>query len=187
MFARKIIFPDIMTTINRMSGVEVRESHPDNEVRVHLKFATTGGHKNIIPILNHGWLEENRTYFFDMERCPLTLESFIVHDFRSVLGLPLYFSQNLAILDALGFWTIVEHIAKGLNFIHGLGEVHRDLKPSNGCTPNSASSSLFQCFCHFETKRGKFLTLALHSRVRHELRDTQIMHEDLKGIEGPRW
>ena len=120
--------------MNRMTGIEIRERHPDNEVRVNLKFATTGGHENIIHVLNHGWLEENRSYFFDMERCALTLESFIYHNFRIFLGLPPYFGQNLASLDILRFWVIVEHITKGLNFIHELGEVHRDLKPSNGCT-----------------------------------------------------
>lgn len=118
-----------------MTGLEIEESHPDNEVRVNLKFATTGGHENIIHVINHGWVEENRTYFFDMERCALTLESFIYHDFRSVLGLLHYFGNDLGSLNILGFWVIVEQITKGLNFIHELGEVHRDLKPSNGYNP----------------------------------------------------
>ena len=115
-----------------MTGIHPGEYNSYNEVRVHAKFAVTGGHKHIIPVLKHGWVEENRTYFFDMERCPLTLQSFICYEFRNVIGLQRYFSPTSENLGILTFWEIVRHITNGLQFIHDMEEIHRDLKPSNG-------------------------------------------------------
>lgn len=110
------------------------EVHPDNEVRIVEKFATAGGHENIVTVLRHGWLEHNRTYFFDMEQCILTLESFIRQDFRKMVGLERYFrlSRDQEAPAILNMWTIMVHITSGLNFVHRLSEIHRDLKPSNG-------------------------------------------------------
>src|SRR5271169_4909679 len=118
--------------MNRMTGVDMADINLYNEVRVHIKFSTIGGHENIIPILKHGWVEKNRTYFFDMERCPMTLESFICYEFKSILGLSRYFTRSSGNLAILNFPVIVEQITKGLKFIHDMGEIYRDLKPSNG-------------------------------------------------------
>lgn len=103
-------------------------------MRIVKKFAAIGGHRNIVTILCHGWLEANHIYYFDMERCVLTLESFIRHKFCEKLGLKQYFSLSIESepLSIVSMWSIIIHITSGVNFIHHLGEIHRDLKPSNG-------------------------------------------------------
>jgi serine/threonine protein kinase len=134
-FARKIIWPDPAATEMIKQGTV--ENHADNEIRIVMKLSKTEGHRNVVPILRHGWLEPQRSYFFDMERCLLTLGSFMFLEFKGRLGLKRYFGGNniLASLKLLGFWTIVQHITSGLNFIHQLEEVHRDLTPGNGIFP----------------------------------------------------
>lgn len=127
-FARKIIF---------LAGPKELEScqiYPDNEVRIVSKLMATGGHQNIVRILRHGWLEQNCSYYFDMERCPLTLEAFIRFRFREVLGLQQFFGVHGASdpQGVFGMWHIIIDATSGLDFIHNLNEVHRDLKPGNG-------------------------------------------------------
>lgn len=96
------------------------------------KLAANPRHKNIVAILRHGWL--GNVYFFDMERCVFTLESFIRRGFRTILGERRYLSLTMEAesLGTLNMWEIVRQITSGLNFIHGIGEIHRDLKPTNG-------------------------------------------------------
>lgn len=76
---------------------------------------------NIVSVLKHGWLVENLTYFFDMERCALTLDAFIRSKFRERLGLAQYFGNQpsaLNNLEVLGFWSFVNDITNCLDYIH---------------------------------------------------------------------
>jgi len=120
---------------------EVRpETHDEaylNEIKIGNLLTRSGPHKNIVPILKQGWLEKGMRYYFDMERCPLTLTEFIRHDFRSVPELKhQYFRLEAAEGDMgnLNMWRILVDITNGLDFLHGLCVVHRDLKPDNGTT-----------------------------------------------------
>jgi serine/threonine protein kinase len=135
-FARKVIetntwVPNEMSTPATNGG----QTYPANEIRIITLLNTKAGHKNIVPVLKHGWLEKNgRYYFFDMERCPLTLEAFLRLSFRPVIGLDRYLSLEgrAGDLGVFNMWSIVRDVAAGVVFIHELGEVHRDLKPNNG-------------------------------------------------------
>ena len=111
------------------------EEH-DNEARMTKKFDASGGHRNIVRIIKQGWIEENRTYFFDMECCPMTLDAFIQNEFTSVVGLGnfLGLTSVKSIPHVLSLWGIMRDITAGLNFIHSIEAIHRDLKPKNGAS-----------------------------------------------------
>src|SRR5271169_6283902 len=57
-----------------------------NEVRVIEKLSQNEGHPNIISIFQHGRLNTNQYYFFDMELCAMNLGDYIHADFKTVLG-----------------------------------------------------------------------------------------------------
>lgn len=88
----------------------------------------------MIAILNHGWLNTDQYYYFDMELCIMNLENFIEADFRTISESqylnPDCIEGNLP--RCLNMWTIARHIACGLEHIHHHRELHRDLKPRNG-------------------------------------------------------
>ena len=81
-------------------------------------------------VLNLGELRNSSYYFIDMELCDMTLNDFIssfqASRFSQSEADPLYRAPDQAI------WTIMRHIASGLEYIHLQGEVHRDMKPANG-------------------------------------------------------
>lgn len=93
----------------------------------------SGGHPNIVTVLQHGWLPDDR-YYYDMELCFLSLEDYIRGNVNVVFGLSKYFEPISAkdILGCLSLWGIMKHIVNGLHFIHLHGELHRDFKPRNG-------------------------------------------------------
>jgi len=109
-------------------------------------LAKDGGHPNIVLALHHGALSRHQ-YYFDMELCDLTLHEYI-HGTRpeeivnavANLGDPLKttfaevtFVNKESGLETtlLNIWTIMSHVAAGLEFMHERGQVHRDLKPKN--------------------------------------------------------
>jgi hypothetical protein len=82
-----------------------------------------------------------------MERCIMTLGTFIHHNFTGFMGFPDFIrfrfdpsASESKIPDLFSLWVIIRHIASGLNFIHGLQEIHRDLKPQNSsCLQDSVN------------------------------------------------
>jgi len=106
-----------------------------NEVRVITKLCSTGGHGNIIAVLQHGWLNKDQKYYIDMELCEMNLEDFINGPYIATLGNKRYFDpicMGVEGPECLNLWNIMRDITRGLEYIHGLREVHRDLKPQNG-------------------------------------------------------
>src|SRR5205814_198339 len=110
--------------------------------RVVSSIQESGGHENIIRILDHGWLKRSvNVYFIDMELCDFTLDEY-VHtmnsnessfeiDGRSSSTFTLV-SKNCSLSEKwLNTWTIGSHITRGLEFMHTRNHVHRDLKPGN--------------------------------------------------------
>lgn len=79
-------------------------------------------------------------YILDMELCQFNLDEYI-HGERSTLLEALGpLSWEFVVVDRSdkfllpqieNIWTIALHVADGLAFIHGFGQVHRDLKPRN--------------------------------------------------------
>jgi len=112
----------------------------DNEVRAMTKLCSNGGHRNIITILQHGWLNKDQWYYFDMELCAINLDDFIHGPYITALG-DQYFDPTCVgnQHECLKLWNIMRDITSGLNYIHGLREVHRDLKPQNGISIDSRS------------------------------------------------
>ena len=97
------------------------------------KLGSNGGHRNIIIILRHGWLNKDQWYYFDMELCAMNLQDFIYGKYITALGNP-YFDP-ISVGDepkCLRLWNIMLDITRGLEYIHSHREVHRDLKPQNG-------------------------------------------------------
>ena len=131
-FARKLI---------RLAG-NVSDQDIRNEARVVCSIQESGGHENIIGILDHGWLKRSvNVYFIDMELCDFTLDDYIGTvisnessfdiDGRNSSTFTLV-SKNCSLPEKwLNTWTIGSHIARGLEFMHTRNHVHRDLKPGN--------------------------------------------------------
>lgn len=73
-----------------------------------------------------------------MELCALNLHDYIYHTpeyshrASALLNEPIFVLDNAtAHLKLLNIWTIMNHIAEGLEFIHENHFIHRDLKPLN--------------------------------------------------------
>jgi serine/threonine protein kinase len=126
-FARKIIRPG-----RRIPVVDI-----EKEIAVILKICTSD-HQNIVQVLQHGCFRSDFLYFIDMELCGLALDDYIhdrtrfVEQSPNFLNHPTFVSDNCSIhLHLLNVWTIIDHIAQGLEFIHREHYAHRDLKPAN--------------------------------------------------------
>ena len=117
----------------------------ENEGRLISSFLENGGHQNIVTVTSHGWIRD--FYFIDMELCDLTLHDYIAYldgklsspPFEIIPQLaPVFVEMNCSpILKIQNICTIGTHIAQGLEFMHGKGQVHRDIKPRNGTIPNT--------------------------------------------------
>src|SRR5271155_1219168 len=106
-FARKIIRP--------VGGDQQEiQMEIDNEVRVMTKLGSNGGHRNIIIILQHGWINKDQWYYFDMELCAMNLQDFIYEKYITALGNP-YFDP-ISVGDepkCLRLWNIMLDITRG--------------------------------------------------------------------------
>lgn len=103
-----------------------------------LKICTVGN-QNIVGILRHGWFDTASLCFIDMELCDLNLDDYIncrstfVTQAPTLLNEPVFVAQDCAAhVQMLNTWTIINHIAQGIESIHENNYTHRDLKPANG-------------------------------------------------------
>jgi serine/threonine protein kinase len=107
-----------------------------NTISVQVQAINTlsvSGHKNLLKVLNHGWLPNSSFYFFDMEFCPEGLDNVIRKGDTDVLHLIQSGVRKTEFSKRFKFTLgIARQIIDGLAFIHRCGEIHRDLKPSNG-------------------------------------------------------
>ena len=128
----------------------------NNEAAV-ISQLCSGGCKNIVEVIRHGWLPRNRNlYYIDMEYCQETLEhrirgkeaverreaqiasygdfDEIVHAKENMIKQPPKIE-----FDWKPVVDIIDDIASALMYIHEKETVHRDLKPQNGIP--------HKCFC----------------------------------------
>lgn len=117
----------------------------ENESRAILKIYKDGtSHRNIVHVLNHGWLTSPFEYYFiDMELCDFNLHDYIYGDRtkllkclrpfpkRDILDTVLVRQDDFVCVKVMNVYTIMTHIVNGLEYIHSCGQVHRDLKPKN--------------------------------------------------------
>jgi serine/threonine protein kinase len=106
------------------------------EVRAIEKLFRKGIHQNLVAVESHGWIPGSPFYHIDMELCKGNLEDYIkgirLQRYEEHHNLGLSHLSGSRGGKAGTIWEIAEHIASGISFIHGCGEVHRDLKPRNG-------------------------------------------------------
>jgi serine/threonine protein kinase len=128
-FARKLIRP----------GRHIPIVDIEKEIAVILKICKSD-HQHIVQVLQHGRFQSDSQYFIDMELCGLALDDYINDRARLVVQSPDLLNSNTFTfvqedcsprLHLLNVWTIIDHIAQGLEFIHGEHYAHRDLKPAN--------------------------------------------------------
>jgi serine/threonine protein kinase len=110
----------------------------ENETRAIIELAA--GHKNVVAVLEHGWLDGPfRCYYFDMDLCDCDLEKYIYGDRSGLIdddwvctGEWLVVPRDARVfMKIMNICAIMGCIAEGLNFIHSNKQVHRDLKPRN--------------------------------------------------------
>lgn len=113
----------------------------ENEARILSELGTSRC-PYVVEVLQHGWLEDGRTfYFIDMEFCPETLDERIRKTkLCACLSPSISTSTPLAPEDCRcrphweSITAILLDVVSGLIYIHEKGIVHRDLKPLNGET-----------------------------------------------------
>lgn len=136
-FARKLV---------RVS-TSIPEKNVENEARVVTSIHQSGGHQNIVSVLDYGWLKgQYKVYFIDMELANCTLSDYLDYqrgektqiielDEGHLLSPVFVRKGSLYTQRVQNMWAIGIHIASGLEFLHRHKHVHRDLKPKNGKCP----------------------------------------------------
>jgi serine/threonine protein kinase len=116
----------------------ITEADIEKEIAVIVKVCMAE-HQNIVQVIQHDWFESSSGYFIDMELCSLTLHDYI-HNRAPFIEKnpdlanhgPIFVSDDCsAHLKLLNIWSIINHIAQGLEFIHQEHYTHRDIKPLN--------------------------------------------------------
>ena|SRR5579859_1267594 len=122
-FARKILRVFANTTIDDIV----------NEARALNSLCAGNQHCNLVFIIGHSSLLNTGLYYIDMELCSYDLGEYMKQTTASRWINAFRAPDSSFILGQLTeVMLIADHIASGLEYIHGCGEVHRDIKPSNG-------------------------------------------------------
>jgi serine/threonine protein kinase len=106
----------------------VTEADIDREVQIIMRLCTTG-HNHIVKVLHHDWLD-SRYHFIDMELCDISLEEYVsgnpLLERPNLLHEPVFVSSDCSPnLRLLNTFTVGNHIAQGISFIHEQNYSHR--------------------------------------------------------------
>lgn len=130
----------------------VTDEDIEKEVAVIVQMCTTG-HGNIVQILRHDWFSSGSIYFIDMELCNLNLHDYIYRTQEySQYASSFSNDSTFVVEDAsthlklVNIWTIIDHVAQGLEFIHEKHYIHRDLKPVNSNLNNDSFTYISTVF-----------------------------------------
>jgi serine/threonine protein kinase len=104
------------------------------EVQAIKRLCGPAAHVNIVQVLNHGYLSNPMFYFIDMvELCDLTLHDYVHPETPSKLPQSITrFVRGGSWHSVFQIWTVISHIARGVEYVHEKDHVHRDIKPRNG-------------------------------------------------------
>lgn len=140
----------------------------NNEVQMMRKFNEFGGHRNIVPILRHGWIAKKLHLLHWQGILPNDLGRFHSSKIQFYCWKYLFLrftatsSSSPPCIDIVG---IMQDVTASLNFIHSLNAIHRDIKPKNdsywlcGALTVSASFTMPRCAANSQLwpyPRGSF-------------------------------
>jgi serine/threonine protein kinase len=118
-------------------GNNITDDDIDKEVDVIAQICTTR-HGNIVQIPRHDWFSSGSIYFIDMELCALNLHDYIYRTQEYTRRASVLSNNHTFVIEdasthlkLINIWTIMDHVAQGLQFIHEKNYIHRDLKPLN--------------------------------------------------------
>ena len=80
-----------------------------------------GSHRNIVTVLEHGWLANSTYYYIDMQLCDLNLEQYLYGTSSAPAD-----SNNVPEESRLTTaWDILSQITNGIHHIHKRKVIHR--------------------------------------------------------------
>jgi|SRR5579859_8128814 len=86
--------------------------------------------ENLVTILQHGELENNVSYFIDMEFCDLNLRRYVSGE-ETVDGLPEWSSADKGRVVS----SVMRDVLAGLSYMHLHGKFHGAIKLNNSMIP----------------------------------------------------
>ena len=141
-----------------------------------------GEQVNIVQVLNHGLLLYHASYYIDMELCDLNLDEYIHKNPPSTQSTSLpTFEREAGLTTLLQIWTVMSHIAGGIDYIHRKRHVHRDLKPANSKHTFFITYNLVLYSC-----KESLWKLADFGLVTEESSKTNLLTRYSRGTEGYR-
>lgn len=154
------------------------------------KYVCTTGHRNIVQVLQHDRFKSGSIYYIDIELCTLNLQDYIYRTeeySRHTSGFsndPTFVVEDSSThLKLINIWTIINHVAQGLEFIHENHYVHRGLKPLNSNVNGSPLLTLVLYSSY--NKLWKIADFGLTTEGTSKLAITTVYSKGTEGYRAP--
>lgn len=105
----------------------------EKEIKAIKTLCGPEAHVNIVQVLAHGKFSKSPYYYIDMDVFDFNLRDYIRGTIVSTHSQFSSFLRGAGSASSLQIWTVMSHIAAGVEYIHQKGNIHRDIKPANGC------------------------------------------------------